>query len=327
MPTPDEIRRYETGNDGLLASSMTAAGRQRPQLACPDEIPTTLSQWRQSVANNHESSLPGEAGLLSSLANAISPTDSKLAENQSGSDCSRDQISIPSPTGSIDQKFSLRNSVFSLASSSDLSESHSPLSLSHEYSTTRLLPSISCSFLRPGARFVGKQSCDSQQYEVQVDLKHVDMSESFLCGYLRIKGLTDNHPTLTTYFEAEMIGPKYSFQTRHREWGADEKTDILHWAKFDAYKPISQQAKKPDYIYKNFAERAHIFMRWKEYFLVPDHRVRQIHGASFEGFYYVCFHQLTGSVSGIYYHTKSEKPQKLELSYVDERTFGTFEFR
>ena len=35
---------------------------------------------------------------------------------------------------------------------------------------------------------MGKQSCGSQQYEVQVDLKHVDMSESFLCGYLRIKG-------------------------------------------------------------------------------------------------------------------------------------------
>ncbi|KAF8440124.1 vacuolar import and degradation protein, partial [Terfezia claveryi] len=190
-----------------------------------------------------------------------------------------------------------------------------------------LLPSISCSFLRPGARFVGKQSCGSQQYEVQVDLKHVDMSESFLCGYLRIKGLTDNHPTLTTYFEAEMIGPKYSFQTRHREWGADEKTDFQHWAKFPAYRPISQQAKKPDYIYKNFAQREYIFMRWKEYFLVPDHRVRQICGASFEGFYYVCFHQLTGSVSGIYYHTKSEKFQKLELSYVNEKTFGTFEFR
>lgn len=194
---------------------------------------------------------------------------------------------------------------------------------------------------------MGKQSCGNLHYDVQVDLKHVDMSESFLCGYLRIQGsdtilplrpvidanpsyflgLTDSHPTLTTYFEAEMIGPKYSFQTRHREWCADEKTDFQHWAKFTAYRPISQQAKKPDYIYKNFAEREYIFMRWKEYFLVPDHRVRQIYGASFEGFYYVCFHQLTGSVSGIYYHTKSEKFQKLELSYVNDRCFAAFEFR
>ncbi|KAF8474687.1 vacuolar import and degradation protein-domain-containing protein [Kalaharituber pfeilii] len=325
MPTPDEIRRHEIGRQGLLDPVANTGGRQRPQLACPDEIPLTLSQWRQSVANNHESQ---EHGPASPVGESIhSPADPKQSENQDGSDCVRAQ-SIPSPSGSVDQKFQLRsNTGTSLTSSSELSESHSPLSLSHEYSTARLLPSTSCSFLRPGARFVGKQSSGTQQYDVQVDLKHVDMSESFLCGYLRIQGLTDNHPTLTTYFEAEMIGPKYSFQTRHREWGATEKIDFQHWAKFPAYRPISQQAKKPNYIYKNFAEREYIFMRWKEYFLVPDHRVRQIYGASFEGFYYVCFHQLTGSVSGIYFHTKSEKFQKLELSYVSDRCFGSYEFR
>lgn len=48
-------------------------------------------------------------------------------------------------------------------------------------------------------------------------------------------------------------------------------------------------------------------MRWKEHFLVPDHRVRTIHGASFEGFYYISFNQVKGEVSGIYFHSKSEK--------------------
>lgn len=48
-------------------------------------------------------------------------------------------------------------------------------------------------------------------------------------------------------------------------------------------------------------------MRWKEHFLVPDHRVRTIHGASFEGFYYISFNQIAGKVSGIYFHSKSEK--------------------
>jgi hypothetical protein len=48
-------------------------------------------------------------------------------------------------------------------------------------------------------------------------------------------------------------------------------------------------------------------MRWKEYFLVPDHRVRTISGASFEGFYYICFNQVEGTVTGIYFHAKSEK--------------------
>lgn len=124
-----------------------------------------------------------------------------------------------------------------------------------------------------------------------------------------------------------MIGPKYSFQTRHAEWGSNEKIDHQHWGRFPAYRPISKQAKKPDYIYKNFAEREYIFMRWKEYFLVPDHRVRQISGASFEGFYYICFHQLSGTISGIYYHTRSERFQKLELSHIRDRCFGSMEFR
>ena len=55
------------------------------------------------------------------------------------------------------------------------------------------------------------------------------------------------------------------------------------------------------------AQRENIFMRWKEHFLVPDHRVKTINGASFEGFYYICFNQKKGEVKGIYFHSKSEK--------------------
>lgn len=36
--------------------------------------------------------------------------------------------------------------------------------------------------------FKGTQQSDRQVYEVQVEIKYVDMNESFLCGYLRIKG-------------------------------------------------------------------------------------------------------------------------------------------
>ena len=50
-----------------------------------------------------------------------------------------------------------------------------------------------------------------------------------------------------------------------------------------------------------------MFMRWKERFLVPNHQVKEINGASFDGFYYICFNQVVGTVSGIYFHAKSEK--------------------
>ena len=50
-----------------------------------------------------------------------------------------------------------------------------------------------------------------------------------------------------------------------------------------------------------------MFMRWKEKFLVPDHRVREISGASFEGFYYICFNQVAGTINGIYFHSNSQQ--------------------
>lgn len=112
---------------------------------------------------------------------------------------------------------------------------------------------------------------------------------------------------MTTYFEGEIIGSKYTFQTRHASWGATDKTDMQHWARFPPWRPLAKQAKKPDFHYKNGGQRENIFMRWKESFLVPDHRVREILGASFEGFYYICFNQVAGTVSGIYFHAKSEK--------------------
>ncbi|KAL2267080.1 hypothetical protein VTJ83DRAFT_4357 [Remersonia thermophila] len=200
--------------------------------------------------------------------------------------------------------------------------------LGAEYSHMRLLTPAPSLYLQPGSRFVGTQQSERQRYDVDVEIKHVDMRESFLCGYLKIQGLTDDHPTLTTYFEGEIIGPKYSFITQHPSWGATEKIDMSHWSKFGPFRPYHKQARKVHPIIPNPDQREHIFMRWKEHFLVPDHRVRTINGASFEGFYYICFNQLRGEVNGIYFHSKSEKFQQLELKYVDNRgCYAAMEFR
>jgi len=201
-------------------------------------------------------------------------------------------------------------------------------SMSYDFSNVRLTPSSPSSFLRSGSKFHGTQQSERQVYDVQVEIKHVDMRESFLCGYLRIQGLTEDHPTLTTYFEGEIIGSKYSFLTQHDDWGSTDKVDLQHWAKFSAFRPFQKSARKGNLHIPNLANRENIFMRWKEHFLVPDHRVRTISGASFEGFYYICFNQIQGTVSGIYFHAKSEKFQQLELKHVEDRgCFGAMEFR
>ena len=49
-------------------------------------------------------------------------------------------------------------------------------------------PNSTTSFLRPGSKFRGTQQSDRQVYDVQVELKDVDLAESTLCGYLRIQG-------------------------------------------------------------------------------------------------------------------------------------------
>jgi len=200
-------------------------------------------------------------------------------------------------------------------------------SLGYDFSNVRLIPS-SPSKLRPGSKFHGTQQSERQVYDVQVEIKHVDMRESFLCGYLRIQGLTEDHPTLTTYFEGEIIGSKYSFLTQHEDWGSTDKVDLTHWAKFQAFRPFQKSARKGSCHIPNLSQRENIFMRWKEHFLVPDHRVRTISGASFEGFYYICFNQVEGRVSGIYFHAKSEKFQQLELKHIEDRgCFAAVEFR
>jgi len=60
----------------------------------------------------------------------------------------------------------------------------------------QLIPCLTSSFFQSGSKFRGTQQSDRQTYDVQVEIKHVDMEESFVCGYLRIqgKGVLANFP-------------------------------------------------------------------------------------------------------------------------------------
>ncbi|KAF8163480.1 vacuolar import and degradation protein-domain-containing protein [Crassisporium funariophilum] len=139
--------------------------------------------------------------------------------------------------------------------------------------------------LYPGASFQGTQKSGRNSYDVNVTIVDVNFAESTLCGYLRIRGLTDDWPELTTYFDAEIIGSRYGFLTQN--WGANHHEDMVHWSRFPAFKHIRHEAQRPHLTIED-RDRGAVFMRWKERFLVPDHRVQDINGASFAGFYYVC---------------------------------------
>ncbi|WEW55828.1 hypothetical protein PRK78_001261 [Emydomyces testavorans] len=333
MPTPSVTSPRLTS---LSLDALSVRG------TCPPEFNDSIDDWDTPTEEHlpHDAYDSGAHLIATSEllrgSNTIPDTPSAGPSPQSTDDKDikvHDEVAVDtaSPTASVSsQTTEIKDeSPMPLAQRlSTVSTASYMTALSHEFSNVRLIPDHPCSFLRAGSKFVGTQQSDRQVYNVDVEVKDVNMEESFLCGYLRIQGLTEDHPTLTTYFEGEIIGTKHTFRTRNHSWGATDKTDMHHWARFPAWRPLAKMAKKPDFTYKNFAQREHIFMRWKEYFLVPDHRVKTINGASFEGFYYICFNQVKGTVSGIYFHAKSEKYQQLELKHVENRgCFAAMEFR
>jgi len=76
--------------------------------------------------------------------------------------------------------------------------------------------------------------------------------------------------------------------------------------KFAAFCQYAKTFNSDVFDYDKLKNADHVFMRWKEHFLVPDHTIRDISGASFAGFYYICFQKSTSSIEGYYYHRSSE---------------------
>lgn len=285
-----------TSTEPISRSSTATPGPQSSSTTIPSPLPSGVDV---DSIKSHEADIGSQ--LSRELSNPYSTLHASDAQLLALSHSTR-STSPHSNLGSVDSEV-------------EEDELWSP-PMGADFSSMRSIPAVSSSFLRTGSRFHGTQQSERQVYDVQVEIKHVDMRESFLCGYLRIQGLTEDHPTLTTYFEGEVIGTKYSFFTQHDDWGANSKVDLNHWGKFSAFRPFQKQARKGPVLIRDASQREHIFMRWKEHFLVPDHRVRTISGASFEGFYYICFNQVKGEVSGIYFHSKSERFQQLELKHV-----------
>lgn len=118
---------------------------------------------------------------------------------------------------------------------------------------------------------------------------------------------------------------------------------MKHWAHFPAFKSVRGSLKRPGLTMPDDGARCRrgpgegggggtVFMRWKERFLVPDHKTKEISGAryvlssffalgesswtdhvihlSFAGFYYVAVTEATedspASITAFYFHPQSE---------------------
>ena len=86
----------------------------------------------------------------------------------------------------------------------------------------------------------------------------------------------------------------------------DNANELLFQSKFVAFYPYSKNFNNDSFDYEALAQTDYVYMRWKEHFLVPDHTIKDITGASFAGFYYICFQKSTSQVEGYYFHRNSE---------------------
>lgn len=77
-------------------------------------------------------------------------------------------------------------------------------------------------------------------------------------------------------------------------------------SKFVAFFSYAKTFNNDSFDYDALAKTDYVYMRWKEHFLVPDHTIKDINGASFAGFYYICFQKSTSRVEGYYFHRNSE---------------------
>ncbi|KAI9219012.1 vacuolar import/degradation protein Vid24 [Blastocladiella britannica] len=172
--------------------------------------------------------------------------------------------------------------------------------------------------LHPGAVFSGVQCSGTSRYGVSVAVQHVDADRGLAVAFLSISGLTDIHPVITTYLEAEIIGPHHAFTTGR--WEADAEVDREHWSRFPEFEPLTDllvsPTPAPAHVYDPVAAHDVVFMRWKELFLVPDHSQTSIEGASFSGFYYVALDLTAGTITGYYYSAASTWFQRLDLDYM-----------
>ena len=202
-------------------------------------------------------------------------------------------------------------------------------------------------YLRNGSKFQGIQSSHQPdasnnnvtEYTVTVEMKEVNLAEDYLCGYLTIENLTAEYPTLTTLFEAEVIGPesKSKFRTGHR-WRTSAHIDFEHWTKFPAFQDLlrahgvgGEPEDMDDLCPLNYIAAPGLFMRWKERFLVPDHRIEKIEGASYKGFYYMYYDKRTRTFDGYYYHdyatTTTDKFQRIQLQHCEDKASAYSAFR
>jgi hypothetical protein len=188
----DQTRADDVGIQSDTIDALTAPGCPTDDTIMYDGRPsneissrsTTMSPRPQTATTTVTTPLHEESGPETKGRDA--ETGNQLSRDLSDS-TQRASEPQPTPCESLRKRESPNEVSECIDFDAQEDELWSP-SMGPDYSCIRTIPSAPSSYLRPGSKFHGTQQSERQVYDVQVEIKHVDMRESFLCGYLRIQG-------------------------------------------------------------------------------------------------------------------------------------------
>lgn len=176
-PQSDPIGDVETGHDSgeVMMTSRSDAEEDGPKQTDTDEDMRSASAepTRVDGARDTDAESSGTRSAMRSAAVVDGPARR------------RQRADLASPTALEWDEMDMWDLM---ANAPRWVEDSGLVGMGYECSQMRVISTSPSSYLRPGSRFTGTQQSERQRYDVQVEIKHVDLRESFLCGYLKIQG-------------------------------------------------------------------------------------------------------------------------------------------
>ena len=137
--------------------------------------------------------------------------------------------------------------------------------------------------------------------------------------------------------------------TTRKIWSTGGNSSIFYYfylffSKFKEFEKYAKIFNNDDFDRSCLADSPVVFMRWKEQFTLPRRTYQnqsfasisskvtkawfsgKIQGASYDGFYYICYSKARGVIEGYYFGKDAEPNQHINLSIVKKHSTSVFKF-
>lgn len=148
--------------------------------------------------------------------------------------------------------------------------------------------------LKRGTKYTGRQTTIVGSFKIDMKVNVFSLSQGYICGTLTIHNLTSEYKLLITHFEGVLMSAKNISKA------ADE---FKQWSKFSKWKKDFEN----QLLFNDSLNSECLYFKIKEEFLLPNHKLTRLHGASIDGHYYCCYFKKSDSFGGFYQASGSFK--------------------